>query len=151
MVMKNEGSIEIDRSIEDVFDYTTNNVAEWSLTVKSEEPLQTVNDGGAGSTFRCVTQSEQQEMEFQGEVLRHEPPQLSQSKLTGTMFDIDVLYVFEAITANRTRVTQASVVTPKTPVLKIVFGLFGWLMKKGSCKATQKELQSLKAKLETPT
>ena len=148
MALKNEGSIEIDRPIADVFEYTTTRVADWSLTVIRDEPLQTVDDGGAGSTFRCVTETNGQQMEFDGEVIRHEPPNISQSKLTGQMFDIDVLYAFEELNSHRTRVTQASIVTPKNPAMKVMFRLFGWLMKKSSCSATKLELESLKAKLE---
>ena len=64
------------------------------------------------------------------------------------MFDIDVMYAFEDLGGSRTRVTQASVVHPKNPAMRIIFGLFGWLMRKGGCQAAQKELESLKAKAE---
>ena len=150
MALKHQGSIEIDRAINEVFDYTTNNVAEWSLTVVEDIPLETIDDGGVGSTFRCITaaQSGGEQLEFNGEVIRHEPPNISQSKLVGKMFDIDVMYAFEDLGNSRTRVTQASVVNPKNSAMKVMFGLFGWLMKKSSCKATQLELESLKSKLE---
>lgn len=145
--MKSEGSILINRPIEDVFDLTNDHVAEWSIIVVEDEPIETTEDG-LGSTFRTVTEDRGQRMEFLGTVTAFEPPQYSAVHLEGEMFNIDAVYQFEKLSEDETRVTQTSRVTPKG-FLKVFFLLFGWLMKKSSCKATQKELESLKAFCES--
>ena len=147
MVMTTEGSVEIDRPIAEVFEYTTNNVAEWSLTVVEDVPIETAPDGGVGSTFRCVTEDRGQRMEFLGSVTRHEPPTASSVNLVGKQFDIDALYLFEDL-SGRTRVTQVSVVRPKGLMMKLMFAIIGPFMKKSSCDAVSKELQSLKQHME---
>lgn len=147
MAMKNQGSIVVDQPIDRVFEYTTNHVADWSLTVVEDEPLDTKPDGGVGSTFRCVTEDHGRRMEFQGEVTRHEPPRFSAVSLVGKQFNIEVLYTFEEENGS-TRVTQASVVKPNGIVMKVLFAIIGPFAKKASCEATAKELASLKEKLE---
>lgn len=147
MALTNERSIEIDQPIQHVFEYTNNNVAEWSLTVVEDVPLETMSDGGVGSTFRCVTEERGQRMEFEGIVTRHDPPTASAVNLVGQQFDIDVLYLFEDL-GGRTRVTQVSVVQPKGLLMKLFFTVIGPFMKKSSCEATDRELASLKRHLE---
>jgi hypothetical protein len=46
-----------------------------------------------------------------------------------------------------TRVTQQSTAAPRG-LLKVLFLLFGWMMKKASCKALERELDNLKRLLE---
>lgn len=147
-MIKTVGSIEIDRNIRDVFQYTTDNVAEWSLTVVEDEPLNTTPDM-VGSTFRCVTEDHGHRMEFQGEVTLYDDPHVSAVRLTGRHFDIDAAYQFEDL-GGRTKVTQTSRVYPKGMMMRLFFGLCGWMMKKGSCDAINKELASLKSHLEQP-
>jgi len=48
--MKQQASVEIDRPIEEVFQYTNNNVAEWSLTDVEDEVIEEKPDR-VGSTF----------------------------------------------------------------------------------------------------
>ena len=62
--------------------------------------------------------------------------------MAGDMFDLDVEYLFDDL-GGRTRVTQKSSVTGKG-IFKVFLGLFGWLMKRSSCSALEKELQGLK-------
>lgn len=143
--MKQQASVEIDRPIEEVFQYTNNHVAEWSLTVVEDEAIEE-QPGRVGSTFRCVTEDHGRRMEFQGVVTRHEPPHVSAIHLTGQQFDIEAEYQFEDL-GGRTRVTQRSSVAPKG-FLKVFFFLFGWMMKKSSCKALENELNNLKRLLE---
>ena len=52
--MKTAASVEIDRPIDEVFDFTIHHVAEWSITVVEDVPIDTKPEG-VGSTFRCVT------------------------------------------------------------------------------------------------
>ena len=148
MTMTNQASIEINRPIHDVFDYTINNVAEWSRTVLEEIPIDTKPDGGVGSTFRCITGEQGRQMEFQGTVTKHEPPLLHAAELIGSQFDIDVLYVFEDL-GQQTQVTQVSVVTPKGFLIKLMFKLIGPFAKKAGCNAAAIELRSLKEKIES--
>lgn len=139
--MKSEGSIEIDRPIDEVFRLTNDRVAEWSIIVVENEVLDEKPDG-VGTTFRTVTEEGGKRMEFQGVVTRHEPPRASAIHMTGDMFDIDAEYYFEDL-GGRTRVTQKSSVAGKGFFKAFLF-LFGWLMKKSSCKALDQELESLK-------
>ena len=143
--MKQQASVEIDRPIDEVFEYTNNHVAEWSITVVEDEVIEEKPEG-VGTTFRCVTEDHGKKMEFQGIVTRHEPPNASAIHLTGQHFDIEAEYLFEDL-GGRTRVTQRSAVSPKG-FFTVLFFLFGWMMKKSACKAQENELNSLKRLLE---
>ncbi len=143
--MKQQASVEIDRPIDEVFEYTNNHLAEWSLTVVEDEAIGEKSEG-VGSQFRCVTEDHGRRMEFEGVVTRHEPPHVSAIHMTGQYFDIDAEYFFERL-GERTRVTQRSSVAPKG-FLRIAFLLFGWTMKKASCRALENELNNLKRLLE---
>jgi len=139
--MRNEVSVEIDRAIDDVFRLTKNHVAEWSITVVEDEVLDEKPEG-VGTTFRTVTENHGKRMEFQGIVTRHDPPHAYAIQLTGDTFDIETEVTFEDV-SGRTRVTQRANVTAKG-FFKLFMFLFGWLMKKSHCKASENELKSLK-------
>jgi len=143
--MRQQASVEIDRPIDEVFEYTNRKVAEWSPTVVEDEMIEEKPDG-VGSTFRCVTEDHGRRMEFEGVITRHEPPNVSAIRMTGQHFDIDAEYLFEDL-GGRTRVTQRSSVAPKG-FLKVFFFLFGWMMRKAGCKAAENELANLKRLLE---
>lgn len=140
-VMHQEASVEIDRPIEEVFRLTTEHVPDWSDVVVAEEMLDE-KPAGVGTTFRTITQDHGKQMVFQGVVTKYDPPRASTVRLTGDMFDIEAEYTFEDL-AGRTRVTQRSTVSGKG-FTKVVFALFGWMMRKSSCKALEKELAGLK-------
>ena len=143
--MHSIASIEIDRPIDEVFEYTNAKVAEWSLTVVEDEVIE--DKGGVGDTFRCVTEENGRRMEFHGTTTAWEPPRRSAISLIGKSFDIQAEYRFEDLDG-RTRVTQESDVSGKGFV-RVMFFLFGWMMNKQGCKAVQYELESLKANLES--
>ena len=143
--MRTEASVEIDRPIEEVFEYTNNHVAEWSITVVEDEVIEATPDR-IGSTFRCVTEDRGRRMEFAGEVLRYDPPTFSAIYLTGEQFDIAASYKFEDL-GGRTRVTEDAVVSPKG-FLRVIFFLCGWMFRSSGCKAMENELLSLKRLLE---
>lgn len=143
--MQSEASVEIYRPIEDVFEFTNDHFVEWSLTVVEDTVINETPDR-VGTTFKCVTESRGQRMEFSGEVTRWERPHVSAINLVGDSFDIQAAYFFEA-TDDGTRVTQKAVISPKG-FLKVVFFLFGWMMGKASCNEAQKELDNLKRVLE---
>lgn len=143
--MQAEASVEINRPIEDVFDFTNEYVAEWSITVVEDMVIDETPDR-VGTTFKCLTQSQGKEMEFHGVVTRWERPHVSASELVGDSFDIEVSYFFEK-TAEGTRVTQKSIVSPKG-FMKVFFFLFGWMMCKSNCESASNELENLKRILE---
>jgi uncharacterized membrane protein len=145
-VMHSLASVEIDRPIDEVFQYTNEKVAEWSLTVVEDKLIEDKN--GVGTTFLCVTEENGRRMDFDGVVTRWNPPTVSAISLTGKSFDIEAEYRFEDLNGGRTRVTQESTVSGKGFV-KVMFFLFGWLMNKQGCKAVTNELESLKQKLES--
>ena len=139
--MKNSGSVEIDRPIEEVFKLTNEHVPEWSIIVVEDEVIQETPEG-VGTTFRTVTEEGGRQMVFDGIVTRYEPPYINAIQLTGQMFDIETEYEFEDL-SGRTRVTQRAAVTGKG-FFKVFMFLFGWMMNKSHCKASENELQSLK-------
>ena len=144
--MKSSAEIEINAPVQDVFDYTLNNVAEWS-TIVVEDEVTSEGPVGVGTTFRTVTEERGSRMEFDGEVTEHEIPSRHRIFMRGKSFDMDVIYTFESAGDNRTLLTQHSDVTAKG-FLKVFFFLFGWLMKKGGCDAVKKELANLKERCE---
>lgn len=139
--MHSEQSIEIEKPIEEVFDCTVNRVAEWSLIVTEDEMIEE-KPGIVGSTFRVVTEERGRRMEFDGMVTVHQPPTAHKVEMKGRQFDIVADYRFEDL-GGRTRVTQKSTVHPKGG-LKVLFALFGWMMRKSNCEAQARELESLK-------
>lgn len=145
MSMTNEGSIEINRPIHEVFGLTNEDVAAWSIVVVEDELLDESHKG-VGTRFRTVTEDHGKRMEFRGVVTAYDPPYAS-VKLTGDMFDIEAAYSFEDL-GNRTKVTQFSTVTGKG-FMKLFFFLCGWMMNKASCDALAKELNSLKQYCES--
>jgi hypothetical protein len=134
-------SVEVDRPIKEVFDYTIKNVAEWSTIVVKDEVIEEKPEG-VGSTFRVTTEEKGRRMEFEGLVTRHEPPTAHAVLMKGSLFDIEAEYLFEDF-GGRTRVTQRSKVQGKG-FIKVISFLLGWLMKKSSRSALEKDLLNLK-------
>ncbi|MBC8245758.1 MAG: SRPBCC family protein [Verrucomicrobia bacterium] len=146
--MTTNGSIEIDRPIEAVFDYTVNNVPEWSDTVVEEKVIEQTPDG-VGSRFHVLTRDPGgKEMPLDGTVTLNERPTAQTVVMVGKQFDIEASYTFEDL-GGRTRVNLVSVVTPNGFKMKLMFLMVGWLGKRAGCKALQKELASLKEKAES--
>lgn len=146
--MQTTMSVEIDRPIHEVFEYTIRNVAEWSTVVVKDEVIEDKPEG-VGSRFHVVTEENGRRMEFDGVVTRHELPTHHNVFMKGAMFDIEAEYRFEDL-GGRTRVTQGSTVHGKG-FTKLVFFLLGWLMKKSSRSALEKELLNLKRLAEART
>ena len=143
--METTTRVEIERPVGEDFAGTNDHVTGWSLTVVEDEVLDQ-RPGLVGSTFRIVTEERGRRMELQGPVTAREPPRRSAIHLAGPHFDIEADDAFEDI-GGRTRVAQHSVVCGKGFV-KLVFALFGRLMKRSGCDAQQAELQRLEAKCE---
>ena len=122
--MTTAGSVEIDKPIAEVFDYTVNNVAEWSVTVVEEKVIEQTTDG-AGSRFHVLTSDPGgKPMELDGTVTLNERPTAQTVVMIGKQFDIEAAYTFGDL-GERTRVTQTSVVTPKGFMMKLMFLVFG--------------------------
>lgn len=143
--MQTERSVEIEAPIAHVFDVATEKVAEWSEIVVEEEILEETPDV-VGTTFRIVTEDRGQRMEFQSKVLEHEAPHLNVIEMIGKQFDIHVRTTLKDL-GGRTLLTQDSTVNGKG-FFKVMFVLMGWMMKKSSCDALDKELARLKAMAE---
>ena len=146
--METTRSIEIDRPIEVVFDYTLSNVSEWSIIVVEDE-VTSAGPVEVGTTFHTITEERGERVEFDGRVTKHEPPTAHSVVMQGKQFSMEVNYTFTE-NDNRTQVTQHSQVHAKG-FLKVMFALFGWAMKKSSCDALDKELASLKKCCEKKT
>ena len=140
--MQSQGSIEIHQNIELVFRLTNDHVPDWSRIVVSEELIDEV-PGVVGSRFRTVTEDRGRRMIFDGTITQYKPPNHSMVSLIGQHFDIVAAYDFEDLDG-RTRVTQISNVKGKGFGRVLLF-LFGWVMRKSHCDATQRELESLRA------
>lgn len=142
--MNTEGSIEIDRPIELVFQWTVDNVADWSEVVLEDELIEEHPDV-VGSRFRTVTGTGSQgRLVFEGVITQFEPPFLHAIHMTSKTFDLDVNYEFEQLSANRTRVTQRSTVSFRG-ILRLIFKFIGGLASRASHEACMKELRRLKA------
>ena len=145
--MQTEGSVVIDRGINDVFRLTNDHVAEWSQHVVEDELIEE-KPGGVGTTFRSVTEDHGRRMEFDGVITRYDVPTSSAVHLEGSAFDLDVEYFFEDLGGDQTKVTQRSKVFGKG-LMKLFFLLGGWAMRKSSRKALDSEFQSLKSFCES--
>lgn len=141
--MRTELSVEIERPIEEVFAKALDDVAAWSIIVVEDELIEETPEI-VGSTFRTITEENGRRMEFIGMVMEHEPPHRSRVELTNKAFNLDVTYLFEP-TSSGTRVTQYSEAKPNGLVMKLMFGVMAPFMRKSSCDAQSKELNSLKA------
>ena len=97
-------SVTVERPIDEVFEFATNHVADWSLVVVEDEVITEAPDGEAGPTFRVVTEDRGKRMTFDGVVTVHDVPNRNCTKMTGTQFDIETDMRFEA-DGDSTRVT----------------------------------------------
>jgi len=140
--MQTVSSIEIERHIDDVFRLTVDHVAEWSEVVVEDEIIEETADV-VGTTFRSVTETNGNRMEFRGMITTFDPPYQHGSHLTGKLFDILVDYQFESISPERTRVTQSSTVNGKG-LMKFVFFFLNKFPGDPGQAAAQKELNHLK-------
>jgi hypothetical protein len=139
--MKSEASIEIERPIEEVFEYTIRKVVEWCSIVVSDEVINETPDM-IGTTFKTVTDDRGREMVFDGRVIEHAPPNRHVVEMVGKQFDIKAEYSFEDIDGN-TLVTERCEVKGKG-FFRFMFIVMGWLMRKASCRDLARELENLK-------
>ena len=81
-------------------------------------------------------------MEFGGIVTKHDPPFKSAVRMSNNILVIDTEFTFTE-NEGRTLVTQLADVHGNG-IFKLMMLLFGWLTRKSSCEASQKELESLR-------
>ena len=146
--MQHANSVEIDRPIAEVFERTIRDVADWSIIVVEDEIVKETPEV-VGTTFRTVTVDHGRRDEFDGVVTLHEEPTRHAVFMKGKSFDIQAEYDFEDL-GGRTRVTQTSKVKGKG-VYRIMLPVMSLFMKKAGCEAVLKELNSLKAYIESRT
>lgn len=140
--MKTQLHIDIDHPLGEVFQRTVHDVTKWSITCVEHEMLKETAEG-VGAKFRLVTDDNGRRMEFMGTVTEHVPSSRSRIYLENKAMDLDVLYTFHE-TMTGTRVTQMSHAQGKG-LFRIMLPLMGWMMKKSTCEAQRRELDSLKA------
>jgi hypothetical protein len=140
-------SVEIDRPIEEVFQYTTQHVPEWNSTVVEHQIIEDVSRGDVGTLFRSVMVDKGRRLDFRGTVIDHDPPRHTLLHLSGQYFDMVIDYRFEDL-RDRTRVTQDTEVLGKG-FNKFVLAAIGWLLQDSAARPIQLELDHLKRRLES--
>ena len=139
--MRTKASVLIECPIDEVFDLTSNHVVEWSSIVVEDEAIHETPEK-VGSTFRTVTEDRGNRMVFDGVITQYDAPHALCITMNGQMFDIHADYSFDEVDG-MTQVTQDCEVRGKG-LLKIMFALTGWAMRKKSCRELEKELNHLK-------
>lgn len=137
--MKNEYSIEIERSRQDVFDFLDDE-ANLKLIVPNLVDHGVVEDvpGVVGSTFWHVYEESGRKMKMKGVVTEYSPPEGKAVKVDGAFFGLEVTYVLDELSPTRTRVTQIS-----KAHFKHIFKLMGLMFRK------KMEREGLKAQKDT--
>ena len=89
-------------------------------------------------------------MEFEGEVVEHDPPNRSASQLRGPAFDLDVAYELESLPDGRTRITPCSRSRGRG-IWWLLLMVLTPLMRKSAIAATRKELDQLRLHCDSGT
>ncbi len=141
--MRIEESVEINRPLDEVYEYVANpeNLPEWAGTAieirkETPGPLQ------EGSTFTAVAKFLGRRIETPFEVTAHEFPRLHSHKSTGGPFPAEWTLTFEEV-AGGTRYTQVSEGEPGG-----FFGLVGPLLERVARRQLRTDLENLKDLLE---
>ena len=142
--MRIEESVEINRPLEEVYEYVANpeNLAEWTGTV-IETRKDTTGPLLEGSTFTSVAKFLGRRAESPFEVTAHEFPRLHSHKSTGGPFPLEWTLTFEEV-AGGTRYTQVAEGEPGG-----FFGLVGPLLERMGRRQLRTDLENLKDLLET--
>ena len=139
-----EESVQIDRPLQEVFDYVANreNLPEWSnliLEVRKEvsHPLR------EGDRFTTVAKFLGRRFETPFEVIAHEPPRRHTDRSVGGPFPQEYTHTFEETEGGGTRVTQVVEAEPGG-----FFRLVGPLLDRASSRQFRADLGTLKDLLE---
>jgi len=141
--MRIEESVQINRPVEEVYEYVANpeNLPEWTGTV-IETRKETPGPLLEGSTFTAVAKFLGRRAESPFEVTAHESPLLHSHKSTGGPFPIEWTLTFEEV-AGGTRYTQVAEGEPGG-----FFGLVGPLLERVGRRQLRTDLENLKDLLE---
>jgi uncharacterized protein YndB with AHSA1/START domain len=143
-VIRIEESVEIDRPVEDVFSYATNpdNFPEWVgnvIEVRKDEwgpPRE-------GASFRVEQKLLGRRFETPFEVIAYEPNRRYAQRSTGGPVPVSMNFTYEALSSERTRLTQHNEGEPGG-----FFGLVGPLLERALGRQTRTNLENLKDMLE---
>jgi uncharacterized membrane protein len=141
--MRIEESVEINRPLEEVYEYVANpeNLPEWTGTV-IETRKGTLGPLLEGSTFTSVGKFLGRRVESPFEVIAHESPRLHSHKSTGGPLPMEWTLTFEEV-AGGTRYTQVAEGEPGG-----FFGLVGPLLERVGRRQLRTDLENLKDLLE---
>ncbi len=142
--MRVEESVEINRPLEEVFDYAANpeNLPEWSGLVQ-EVRKETQGPLEEGARFTTVAKFLGRRFETPFEVSVHEPPRRHTDRSTGGPFPQEYTHIFEEVAEGRTRLTQVSEGEPGG-----FFRLAGPLLEMAGRRQFRADLETLKDLLE---
>jgi uncharacterized membrane protein len=143
--MRVEESVEINRPLQEVFDYAANpeNLPEWSGLVQEvrKETQGTLMEEGARYTTLAKFLGRRFATPF--EVSVHDPPYRHTERSLGGPFAQEYTHTFEEVEGGRTRVTQVSEGEPGG-----FFRLAGPLLERAGRRQFRADLETLKDLLE---
>ncbi len=142
--MRIEETVEIDRPLEEVFDYVANpeNLPVWSSIVL-EVHKEAQGELREGDRFTTVAKFLGRRFETPMEVTSHEPPRQHSDRSTGGPFEQEYTYTFEQTAGGPTRLTQVAEGEPGG-----FFRLVGPLLEMAGKRQFRADLQTLKDLLE---
>lgn len=148
--MKATGSVEIERPIEEVWDFASDveHMAEWMRGVS--EPRMTSEGGMAlGATFASKFTYRGETFDIDYEVTGYDPPHRHQiSSLEGSFPFVGTL-MLEAVEGG-TRVTNTVRAGSNALITSLIFAMLRPLFRRGMRNQLQRELEDLRALLEGP-
>lgn len=145
--MVTEASIEIDRSVDEVFAFATVYLSEWSLHISDIKFLNKTDDF-IGSTFEASVEQHGEKVTFKGLVCAFEVPHLYSLKLVGDRFDINVDFHFKSSMQGTTVIRQVSRINPRG-MLGILLRIMSPAVRKSACEELSKGLKNLKSIIES--
>jgi uncharacterized protein YndB with AHSA1/START domain len=143
--MRVEESVEINRPVDEVFEYVANpeNLPEWSgivLEVHKEDPQRELREG---ERFTTVAKFLGRRFETPMEVTAHEPPRRHSDRSTGGPFEQEYTFLLEEAAGGGTRLTQVGEGEPGG-----FFRLVGPLLEMAGRRQFRADLGNLKDLLE---
>jgi uncharacterized membrane protein len=144
--MRVEESVEINRPLQEVFDYAANpqNLPEWSGLVQEVRPQTQGSLSEEGARYTTVAKFLGRRFETPFEVSVHDPPRRHTDRSTGGPFPQEYTHIFEEVEGGRTRLTQVSEGEPPGGF----FRLAGPLLERAGSRQFKADLETLKDLLE---
>ncbi len=135
-----EESVEINRPLEEVFNYVANreNLPEWSTLVQ-EVQKETQGALEEGARFTTVAKFLGRRFETPYEVVVHDPPRRHTDRSRGGPFEQEYTHIFEEAAGGGTRLTQVSDAEPGG-----FFKLAGPLLERAGRRQFRADLENLK-------